>query len=409
MPTPRPASTSPAPGIPGRFAPHEYPRRVLLAVTGLSPPVVTETLYALAVQQQPAFVPTEVQILTTAEGASRARLTLLHGGNGQFHRLCREYGLDPSSIAFDESHVQVLTGPSGAVLADIDNAEANTAVADAITTAVRELTSDPECALHASIAGGRKTMGFYLGYALSLYGRPQDRLSHVLVSAPFESATEFFYPPAEPQVLMLKGKPVLTSDARVMLAEIPFVRLRQGLDPRLANGAVSYSEVVAAAQAAMDPPDLTIDSEAGLVRAGGRTIALAPARLAMLAVFARRALAGEAPLAAPAKEVGDPDWARRYLAELRTVRGEMADLESTEKAPRNGMDGAYFSSQLSSLRRALRDALGAAAGPYLIDDGGRRPRRYRLLLPPEVVRFAPLVEGRPAGPAIARRAPRAAS
>jgi len=48
------------------------------------------------------------------------------------------------------------------------------------------------------------------------------------------------------------------------------------------------------------------------------------------------------------------------------------------------------------------DALGAAAGPYLIDDGGRRPRRYRLLLPPEVVRFAPLVEGRPAGPAIAR-------
>jgi CRISPR-associated protein (TIGR02584 family) len=32
-----------------------------------------------------------------------------------------------------------------------------------------------------SIAGGRKTMGFYAGYALSLYGRAQDRMSHVLV------------------------------------------------------------------------------------------------------------------------------------------------------------------------------------------------------------------------------------
>lgn len=404
MPTSCPAATSPASGKPSRFAPHEYPRRVLLAVTGLSPPVVTETLYALAVQQRPAFVPTEIRILTTAEGASRARLTLLHGGNGQFHRLCSEYGLDASAIAFDESHVQILTDPSGAVLTDIDNAEANTAVADAITTAVRELTSDPDCALHASIAGGRKTMGFYLGYALSLYGRPQDRLSHVLVSAPFESAPEFFYPPAEPRVLMLNGRPVLTSDARVMLAEIPFVRLRQGLDPRLANGAASYSEVVAAAQASMNPPDLTIDRAAGLVRAAGRTFRLAPARLAMLAVFARAALAGEAPLAAPAKEVGDPDWARRYLEELRAVRGEMADLEVTEKALRHGMDGAYFSSQLSSLRRALRDALGAAAGPYLIDDGGRRPRRYRLLLPPEAVRFASLVEGSPAAPAVAGRA-----
>jgi CRISPR-associated protein (TIGR02584 family) len=32
--------------------PSEYSRRVLLAVTGLSPQVVTETLYALAVQRR---------------------------------------------------------------------------------------------------------------------------------------------------------------------------------------------------------------------------------------------------------------------------------------------------------------------------------------------------------------------
>jgi hypothetical protein len=37
-----------------------YPRRILLAVTGLTPQVITETLYALAIQRQPAFIPTDI-------------------------------------------------------------------------------------------------------------------------------------------------------------------------------------------------------------------------------------------------------------------------------------------------------------------------------------------------------------
>jgi CRISPR-associated protein (TIGR02584 family) len=41
-------------------------------------------------------------------------------------------------------------------------------------------TADPQASLHVSIAGERKTMGFYVGYALSLFGRTQGRLSHVL-------------------------------------------------------------------------------------------------------------------------------------------------------------------------------------------------------------------------------------
>ena len=34
-----------------------HPRRILLAVTGLSPQIVTETLYALAVGNNEPFVP----------------------------------------------------------------------------------------------------------------------------------------------------------------------------------------------------------------------------------------------------------------------------------------------------------------------------------------------------------------
>ena len=47
--------------------PEGYPRRVLLAVTGLSPQIVTETLYVLAVKQK--WIPTEIQVTTMARGA----------------------------------------------------------------------------------------------------------------------------------------------------------------------------------------------------------------------------------------------------------------------------------------------------------------------------------------------------
>ena len=83
--------------------PAQYHRRILLAVTGLSPQVVTETLYALAVKREPAFVPTEVVVVTTAEGAERVRLSLLSEDPGWFERLRRDYDLPP--IAFGPERV----------------------------------------------------------------------------------------------------------------------------------------------------------------------------------------------------------------------------------------------------------------------------------------------------------------
>jgi CRISPR-associated protein NE0113 (Cas_NE0113) len=92
-------------------APHDYPKRILLAVSGLSPQVLTETLYALAVTRPRPFVPTEIHLITAREGARRARLTLLHRGDGHFHRLCRDYDLH--GIAFDEERIHVLHGAQG--------------------------------------------------------------------------------------------------------------------------------------------------------------------------------------------------------------------------------------------------------------------------------------------------------
>ncbi len=52
-------------------------QRPTLAVSGLTPRVVTESLYALAADEHAPFVPTEVHLITSAEGARRAELSLL--------------------------------------------------------------------------------------------------------------------------------------------------------------------------------------------------------------------------------------------------------------------------------------------------------------------------------------------
>ncbi len=223
--------------------PETYPRRVLVAVTGLSPQVVTETLYALAVQRRPPFIPTEVVLVTTRTGAEHAWLMLLSEDQGWFHRFCQDYGL--TGIAFAENSIRILPDSQGNLADDIRTPEDNECAADYLADLVRELTQDPSCALHVSIAGGRKTMGYYLGYALSLYGRLQDRLSHVLISPPFESHPQFFYPTCAQRIIYALDKqqtPLDSSQAKVMLAEIPFVSLRHGLPEALLHGKARFSE-----------------------------------------------------------------------------------------------------------------------------------------------------------------------
>jgi hypothetical protein len=160
------------------------------------------------------------------------------------------------------------------------------------------------------------------------------------------------------------------------------------LPTALLAGQASFNDTVAAARVALAPAQLTIDLTRQRVLAGGLEIALPPAELALLAVFARQTVQGLEPLNAPTKGVPDPAWGRRYLREYRLVTGSLADIEATERALRDGMDGEYFSARKSKLERRLKAALGPAFEAYRIHDGGVRPRRYGLTLQPDAIRFA---------------------
>ncbi|MDP2830374.1 MAG: CRISPR-associated ring nuclease Csm6 [Sulfuricellaceae bacterium] len=364
-------------------------RRILLAVTGLTPQVVTETLYALAQRPGDPWVPNEIHLITTATGAENARLNLLAQTDGWFHRLCRDYALPP--IEFTDAHIHALTDASGRALDDIRTPAENSLAADFITDMVRRFTEADHTELHVSIAGGRKTMGYYLGYALSLYGRPQDRLSHVLVSDPFENNRQFYYPtPYDHAIHVRRGEKEIAHNARharIELAEIPFVSLRHGLPEALLTGQAGFHDTVQAARTALGPATLTLYPENRRILAAGKTFHLPPAQFALLAVFAYRAQVGLAPMRAPLKDVRDHEWAQTYLDNLTQACGIMRLPNGIEDTLRPGVDESYFSQHLSRLRATLKRQLGLAATPYSIDDGSTRPRQYRLALPAHAICF----------------------
>lgn len=367
--------------------PESFPRRVLLCVVGLTPQIVTETLWALAVAGTPPFVPTELSIVTTSEGAERIEL-MLCSGNRMLDAMAADYpGRGLEGLA-GRTTVHIVREPTGAPLADIATLEANAALADLLFEVVRNLTADRTSAVHLSIAGGRKTMGFLAGYALSLVGRPQDRLSHVLVDPAFEQLPDFFYPPPEPRVLFSRTrdqKPLSTERCGLVLAEIPFVRLREGLPADLLEGRASFADTVASLQERFRPPDLVIDLERREVRAHGRPLRCTPIELAFLAWLAerRRRLADAAP-------IGKADEAAfaRFLELYETIAGREA-RERTEKALRTDPKKNWFSEHRSRHNKLVERALGPASSHYRIEASGRRPAtRWRLATPPEAIRLS---------------------
>lgn len=364
--------------------PHQYRQRTLFAVIGMTPQIVTESLYALAVKQQPAFIPTQIKVITTSLGAERVRLDLLSETSGWFHRFCQDYKI--SSIQFSESDIQLLTRTDGSVIEDIREPEDNQLMADAITEAIRALTSEEDSAVHVSIAGGRKTMSYYAGYALSLFGREQDRLSHVLVERHYESHINFYYTTPRRQVIhMPDGRPLDTSKADITLAEIPFVSLRHGMPEDLLKGKSTFLKTIETAKKALEPVHLRIDLGNKCIHCGTEKVVLQASQLAFYAWLAERKLTDK-----PGVRWGDSDNAAEYLAVYKDIVATASgSYGKIEKSLKNGMDEEFFEQKLSRTKTALKNALGVPkAKSYTIQGQGRRGEtRYQLVVAPQNIEF----------------------
>ncbi|MCX8099136.1 MAG: CRISPR-associated ring nuclease Csm6 [Casimicrobiaceae bacterium] len=359
-------------------------KRILLCVTGLSPQIVTETVYALATRESP-WIPNEVHLVTTAKGAENARLLLLSEDPGWFFRLCADYRLPP--IRFDASLIHVINDAEGKPLADIKNDADNAAAADTIARVVRQLTMESDTEVHASIAGGRKTMGYLLGAAMSLYGRTADRLSHVLVSSPYESHAGFFYPTPQPRVITAQGssgEALDCSKARVWLGDIPFVRLRSLLRRDLVERDLSYASLVELANRDLLGEKWVLWPDEGVLQVGEQylTISRREAGLLMLLAACRRLGRG---IRAPLKGMLDPEWADEAKEALANTFGllKVPDEFMSWLSGQNPNLEASFLQMVSRLEKRLINQLGLVRDPFERRAQGARgqQRAYMLAVP----------------------------
>lgn len=181
-------------------------RRILLATVGMTPQVVTETLYLLARQPEP-WIPDRIEIVSTGGGVEgicaawprmrRALETLFPAGAPPLtvHAL-RKDEQGSAEIAWSGGSTPDPAWPDAkaALRRDIISAGDVDGVGDLIKDRVWAHAQHKDSELHLSIAGGRKTMSAHALLSLSLLGRPQDDASHVLVAPPFEDNEAFWHP-----------------------------------------------------------------------------------------------------------------------------------------------------------------------------------------------------------------------
>lgn len=175
----------------------------LLLVVGLRPQVITETIWRLAEDRSEPLHATSITVVTTGAGEDHLRAGLF-GEQRYFNaRLIpncekrwpafqqavrKRFGFEPP-----EPRV-VVVGRNGRPLDDIRSPEDAEAAAVDLYNEVWAATLPDDQLVVGSIAGGRKTMSADLQTALSVLGRPNHRLVHVLVPADIEKDHTIYYP-----------------------------------------------------------------------------------------------------------------------------------------------------------------------------------------------------------------------
>ena len=232
--------------------------QILIAVLGMTPQLLTETLYALLQAGQP--LPDRIRIVTTTFG--RRGVAALLGEQGQIAAFAREYELLAWWQRIAEHIAVRVPAAHGVELEDVDTLARGLAMHALIFQEVAAACDDPAACVHVSLAGGRKTMSFIAGQALSIFGRRQDRLSHVLLNPKLETQPKFFFPPRVPvQFELARPAPpppaapetINTADARVQLAEVAFVRLRAKLRKVSAEELLDPDLLIHSMQAQIQP------------------------------------------------------------------------------------------------------------------------------------------------------------
>lgn len=216
-------------------------RIVLVMLVGMSPAVVTETLWALATRtDHEPVIPDKLVLITTSTGREGIEQKLLAGAGrrGQLARMSQRLAEThqiqyPVGLFQSGQGLEILCPHDGeSVEADAHAKEELDSMGQKIFQAVQEYTSQPDTSVIFSISGGRKSMSHLGGTAMTLLARRQDYMCHVLVRPAWverlTGGDAFFFPGHDLENLDQRqgeSRSVSQADIEIDLTDVPFLRI----------------------------------------------------------------------------------------------------------------------------------------------------------------------------------------
>lgn len=303
----------------------DSPQTVLLSLVGTTPAVLTETVWAMATGPE-RVVPDRIVAVTTRPGAELLRRKLFSDGHwGRMKERLMESGCDlEGKLRFGDTgnSIRVFTGRTEEIeLDDIRTKDDSAAVAEFFMELIRGFTENEAIRLIVSIAGGRKTTSALLHSVMTLLGRAEDTITHILVDDPWMTQPDFLYPGCEGSFKDTQTDAVLNSaDATLTIAEVPFVPLRYLFKKELDRSAGSYLELMTRLQkqsiSVKEDLFVQVDTRRGVINVSGKEIALSPNEFLFYLFFAKHAQASKSPVEAYATIVDDlTDLANEFKPE----------------------------------------------------------------------------------------------
>lgn len=251
-------------------------RLVLVASVGHSPQVLTGMVWELAHLPTPV-VPDEIVVLADGRSARKLKATVLNGAQSVWRRLLDDLVADgvriEGRLLLGSTRIRVFPDTQGDEAEDLRTAEDNLRAADFILQQLRQYTESSDVELIVSIAGGRKTTSALLLSCMTLLGRENDRVYHLLQSPEYEGREE---------------SPMYGANE---LFEVPYVRMRGWYLEKFKDIPPSYCTLVTKVQSvspkAVVYPKIGLDVAAGTMKLDGRLVHLSKTNFAALYLIAK--------------------------------------------------------------------------------------------------------------------------
>lgn len=197
-------------------------KNILVCVSGLTPQIITETLFCLSYQKKIQIH--QLYVLTTSRGRDVIlgidKKVKLPNLKSEIKRMCAKYKIAVPLFENNDTHI-IVAKEQSIELKDVRDDKHNVLFPNKVCEFLNELTSNRDSVIYCSISGGRKSMGVDLAQGISLFGRENDLLLHVLT----HENNEFkgFFPETPKEIRELE------------LAVLPYVRLRSILGKETKN------------------------------------------------------------------------------------------------------------------------------------------------------------------------------